>query len=144
MISKIQRRERYDKLTKKYGLLQFEAYELSKIPLNIPYFRDFLLQRRRKLLDMLSQGKTRKDYEAWIYGEYSRGRLFKAGLRYEKCDPWKMLRAFEDNHKQKHPDYESPWVKKARRKTHAGFLARLSKTRARIEQRNPNSRFAEA
>jgi len=112
MAFKTRRQQRYQKL-RDNGFLPFEARELSKVPAKVPYFKEIVKERRKILREAYKAKSTKKSYEEQIKDKYSKNgwiRGTKSGKR--RLDPWQLMRAYEDDYKQQHPAYDSPWKKK--------------------------------
>lgn len=115
MAFKTRRQHRYEFLRDR-GFLKFEARELSKVSLKVPYF-DILIQERYKLfVNALQEGWSKKQYIKKIKDEYETMNWIEKTPQgnIASKSAWNMFRANEDAHKQKYPTYESPWEKRKR------------------------------
>ena len=116
------------------GLLPFEARPMSRIPPNVPYFKEMLTERRamfRKAVQLKTSRRKWEDQIKELYRVNKWQRLNKAGKTI--ADPWSMLRDFEEKHRQKQPQYESPW--EGRQRTWRDFLPKIERTLQRQENR---------
>lgn len=121
------RQRRYQRLRMDFGFCKFEATELSHVPFNTPYMDALIKQRFRLFQKSITEGKSRAEFDKEIRREYiQQGWRQKTGVRSYKFDPWAMLRHFEHEYKQKHPNYQSPWKK--RRQRWVNFTAKVEFT----------------
>lgn len=127
MIFRTRREQRRRKLIG-LGLLPFEAKELSKVPLNVPYFRMLVGERRQeykkfikaeRLTAWISYIKKLYDDNGWVTVIGSH-RIY---------DPWKLLRDYEERYRHKMPMYESPW--EGQRRMRLDFLGKMERTMAK-------------
>ena len=111
------------------GFLLFEADDLCVIPGYVPYFKRLVRERRALLKEWLGAGYTMPQWELRLQRLYRDNKwvVFIDGL--PKADPWKLLRAFEDDYRDHNPEYDSPWQKKKRRPR--DFLPKIERTMAR-------------
>jgi hypothetical protein len=105
--------KRIDRLINKRGLLRFEAKALCTVSTSNPYFESMLKKRQRLYEKAVKKGWSKKAYIDYIKNEYEENNWYKITVSGSKIlDPWAMFRSFEDKHKQKRPEYTSPWVRK--------------------------------
>lgn len=110
----VRRKLRRAKL-ERHGLLLFEAEDLAGIPFKVPYFRAMVRDRFKALVRWRDRGKTMKAWQLHIFQLYERKgwmKVSKYGTR--GADPFKMLRAYEDDYRQRFPTYVSPYEKRGR------------------------------
>ena len=106
------RQARYENL-RKNGFLPFEARPLSRVPHRTPYMPQLIATRASLLARARREGWSKIRYNIAIKESYRRKgwrKLNRVGKIVN--DPWQMLRDYEDRYKDKHPEYNSPWVKK--------------------------------
>lgn len=128
MALKTRRQSRYA-LLRNAGFLPFEARPLSRVPSNVPYFRQLVMDRANDARAAKARGVTRGQYEDKIKGQYRReGWLKKDRLGKVVADAWQMLRAFEDRYRARQPEYESPWEPRGRKLK--DFIAKIERTMA--------------
>jgi len=100
MAFKARRQHRYEAL-KDYGLLPFEARELSRLTfaeIRTPYIRDFVRMRS----NMADVAPSRAAYIRQIKEHYLRQVWgIPSGI-------WDWIRVYEKGYKKDHPDYETP------------------------------------
>lgn len=127
MAFRSRRQKRYEKM-RSYGLLPFEAKELSSVPFaHAPFLNDILRDRRRIILSLRkeaefqgwSRAKYEKELRMVIAVEYmDKGLVFrKAGRGIIKIqgspDPWQLFREYRDQSIRK-----GKWVETPRRRRH--------------------------
>lgn len=109
------------------GFLPFEARALSTVPRKpVPYFREIIAERRKEFAKVKSGKMSWTAYEKKIHKMYSDNAFTKATANRIVYDPWKFLRHREDEYIQKHPEYQSPWVK--RRRAWVDFTRKADRT----------------
>jgi len=125
MAFKTRRQNRYEFL-RHHGFLRFEAQTLSRTSLKVPYF-DLLIKERSNLFaEAVERQQSLTQYEKQIKGIYKSNRWYKLSRSGKiVADPWAMYRDREDAHRQKHPQYTSPWEK--RQKDFRGFVSKTEK-----------------
>lgn len=108
------RREKRYEILRKNGFLIFEAKELSKMPLNVPYFKDMVRERNRIRKQAVDKKWSREKFENSIRQLYTDKKYTKTDpwTLKTKYDPWKLLREWEDDYRGKNPDYIAPWQKR--------------------------------
>lgn len=131
--------ERFNKLIK-IGMLKFEAGELCKVQYWPVYFARLCKERKTRFKQHIAEGKSYADWETLILFEYEVHNwvrkkkgvvVLRRGLPI--ADAWSMFRAFEDKYKDRKPEYESPWEKKAR--DFRDFQPKVERTLARMARR---------
>ena len=132
---KTHRQKRYQLLLYA-GFLGFEARELSKVPSKVPYMKKLINERmllfRRATRLGWGKGKYAQSIKAMYRGKgWARG----SGRGRVKYDPWAVLRSYEDEHKDKVPEYVSPWQPKQKR--HRDFEGQFD----RGESKYPRGRY---
>ena len=111
---KTHRQKRYQ-LLRYAGFLEFEARELSKVPAKVPYMKKLINERMLLFRRTTKRGMVSSEYLRRIKLKYhGKGWIRKVGGKV-KYDVWAMLRSFEDEYKDKVPDYVSPWEPKQRK-----------------------------
>jgi len=110
------REARYAKLFRA-GFLGFEARPLSRIPRKVPYMPQLIATRASLKARAKREGWSQARYETYIKEQYRKKGWRKLNRPGTKTvdDPWAMLRDYEDRYKDKHPEYNSPWVKRQKR-----------------------------
>ena len=90
-----------------------------------------LVRSRSTLFNRANKEKwSRARYERYVKDIYRRKgwtTLSRSGK--ETLSPWAMLRAMEDRYKDKHPEYNSPWIK--RQKIWRDFQSKIDATAAK-------------
>jgi len=115
--------------------LEFEAKELSKVPLKVPYMKSLIKDRQKLFERATRRGRSYGKYSMSVKIKYNwEGWVKRVGGRI-KYDPWAMLRSFEDSYKDKNPDYVSPWQPRQRR--FRGFMDRFE----RGDRKYPKGRY---
>ncbi len=106
------RQARYER-RRRNGFLPFEARPLSRVSEKVPYMPQLIATRASLLARARREGWSQIKYNISIKELY-RKKGWRKLNRVGKIvnDPWQMLRDYEDRYKSKHPEYESPWVKK--------------------------------
>jgi hypothetical protein len=123
---KTRRQARYV-FIRKMGLLPFEARPLSRVPPNVPYFKEMLRERRAMFKKAAQMKVTQAKWEEQIKELYKVNRWQKLGRTGKiVADPWQMLRQQEEKWRDKQPQYESPW--EGRQRTWRDFLPKVEKT----------------
>jgi len=126
MAFRTRRQERYVALRKK-GFLKFEANDLSKVPFSTPYMKALISERNQKhnaaSKRKISQTQWEQSIKLMYFDMKWRTKTKSGNIKY---DVWQMLREFEEQYKQKHPQYQSPWQKK--RKGWKDFVSKVEKT----------------
>lgn len=124
---KTRRQRRYEKL-RHSGFLPFEARPLSRVPPKIcPYFRQLIMTRLAYVGAAKRAKATRKDYENKIHELYEKNGWFRINKKGQAvADPWTMLRDYEDQWRDKQPDYSSPWEE--RQRDWRNFMSMLENT----------------
>lgn len=130
MAFKTRRQARYAKL-REGALLPFEARPLSKVPFKVtPYIKEIITDRYMMYLKAQRMGVKQKDFERQIKELYRLNDWTrKDKLGRVQADPWAMFRGYEDKHKAKFPEYESPWMKRWR--NWKDFLRKIERTMAK-------------
>lgn len=123
MAFRTRRQNRYKVLRDNY-FLPFEAQALSKVPFNTPYMHRLIMDRRKEARQAIKRNSTRKEWETQIKVKY----LQNDWIRGKRLNPWDYLRNYEDNFKDTHPAYDSPWQKRQR-----SWRDFLKKTEATIQ-----------
>ena len=99
MAFRSRRQSRYTRL-KGYGLLPFEAVELSRLTwaeMKTPYIRDFIRMRAN-----WAEGISHAEYARQVREHYlTQGWDVPKGI-------WEWIRILEEIYKKDHPDYETP------------------------------------
>ena len=119
------RQARYAKL-RQNGFLPFEAQPFSRVSFKVPYMPQLIATRASLQARAKREGWSQIKYRVAIKEQY-----LKKGWRKRNRagqivnDPWRMLRDYEDRYKSKHPEYESPWVKK--QKNWRGFTSKYDR-----------------
>lgn len=132
------RQGRYSKL-RDSGFTAREAQVLSNMPLNVPYMRKLVTERRQELRKAVKSGLTVKKFQDNIKNFYVANKFLKDAKISKKTgkvirariDPWAMLRDYEDKFKAKTPQYDSPWQKKQK-----GFRDYMSKVERTIAKQS--------
>ncbi len=89
---------------------------VNPLPLDIPYVKEMIRERARAFRRAKKEGiiNTWKEWrETIIDGVYVN---FDYLNDEGEVDPWKMLRHWEERYKDKHPEYESPYKEKKRKR----------------------------
>lgn len=113
MAFKTRRQKRYE-LLRKSGFLPFEAQELSRIPVKVPYVDILIKQRYKELKEAVEKGLSKEQWRRKIIDRYNANDWFEV-RNPSRRSPHAMLREFEHTYKQQHPEYESPWKKRRRK-----------------------------
>ena len=124
MITIRQRRRRH--YLEHSGFLLFEADDLCVIPGYVPYFKRLIRERQSELENWLRAGRTMAEWQLHIRAKYVDHKWGKEDAGGFKADPWKLLRAFEEDYRDRNPEYDSPWEKNKRRRL--DFLAKIERT----------------
>jgi hypothetical protein len=128
-------RHRFHRLERSELFLRIEAADLSFVPFNVPYYKQLIRDRAKKLRQAVKDGWTKEQYQQSIIKDYiERGWLRRKRGR-DVPDAFKLLRAYEDRYRDRQPQYESPWQGAGKRKNLKDFQAKVDKTLARFEQR---------
>jgi len=126
MAFKSRRQARYSFL-RQSGFLRFEARDLSRIPLKVPYMRRIVVERRKEVRKAQRQDMSVFQWEKMIKKSYVANSWVKSYRRGKGVySVWKMVQAQEREYKNKHPEYESPWEK--RRKGFKDFQDKFERT----------------
>ena len=120
------RRRRY---LEQSGFLLFEADDLCTIPGYVPYFKKLVRERRAELADWVRAGRTMREWELRLQRLYRDNKWIRLVRGLPAADPFKMLRDFEDDYRDRNPEYDSPWEKNKRRRP--DFLAKIERTMAK-------------
>ena len=131
---KTHRQKRYQLLLYA-GFLKFEARELSKVPTKVPYMRNLIKDRQELFERATRRGWSYGKYTASIKSKYRWERWDKRTGKRVKYDAWAMLRSYEDEYKDKNPEYVSPWQPKQKR--HRDFEGQFD----RGESKYPRGRY---
>ena len=122
---------------KEYGFLPFEAKELRKVPLKTPYLRLGMRDRRRTYREAIREYRerglrfSRAEWARIVREMY----VSKDWLREGRPDTWQMLRSWEEEHKAKFPEYESPpKPRRAKVKRKAEFHSKFATGLAEYER----------
>lgn len=106
------RQHRYN-ILRRFGFLKTESIQLSKVPMKIPYMDKFLKTRFALFERSREMGRTERQYIRSIKELYKTKGFIKLDvLGRRRPDVWAFFREFEDGYKDKHPEYQSPWVKR--------------------------------
>ena len=100
---------------RQHGFLPFEAQALSKVPRKVPYMPSLVRSRSAVYNKAKKEGWSQARYNRHITDTYKRKgwtRLTRTGK--EVLSPWEMLHNIEDRYRDKHPEYTSPWLTKAK------------------------------
>lgn len=129
MAFKTIRQGRYESL-RAAGFLPFEAQALSKVPQNIPYVQQMIKTRQTDFKKAIKEKTTKKDYIQSVKDAYDAAGYTKTEGYTIKRDPWQLLRKFEDDYKQKHPDWDGDYkaMKKLKRQMKKDFLKKMNNT----------------
>lgn len=128
---KTRRQNRYEVL-RKTGFLKGEAQTLSQIPFKTPYMKPLVDNRRRDFRNAISRRMTRTQYEKGIRERYDKNGWFDSkGNR----SVWAMLREYEHAYVEKHPEWESPWEKRQRKRR--DYIKTLEKELAHLPRKPP-------
>ena len=121
------RQARYTKL-RQGALLPFEARPFSRVPFKqCPYLEALITDRYKMYLKAKDMGITQRKWEAQIKELYRlNGWTKKDKIGRVTADPWKFFRSYEDKHKAKYPEYDSPWMKRYR--NWRDFLKKIERT----------------
>lgn len=131
MAFKTRRQNRYAKL-RKAGFLKFEARDLSKIPLKVPYMLPLMRQRFKDYKKAVKADWTISQWEKYIQQDYKQHKWLDSHGKYS---PWAMLRDAEEGYRTKHPNYASPWQKK--RGQMRDFIRTFEKEVAKLPVKRP-------
>ncbi len=103
------------------GFLPSEARQLSRTShqgLLSPYFQYWIRSRRRLYDNSKMYDWTSQEYRDYIKQQYiDIGALKSDNLGRIRIDVWAMLRYFEEKSYRRGEEYESPWKKRAKRKS---------------------------
>ena len=120
---------------RKMGLLPFEARPMSRVPPNVPYFKEMLRERRAMFKKAAQMKTSQAQWENQIKELYKVNKWQRLGRTGKIiADPWQMLRYHEEKFRDKQPQYESPW--QGRQRTWRGFLPKVEKTLQRQLRRD--------
>lgn len=112
MALKSKRQHRYE-ILRRMGFLKGEAIQLSKVPLKVPYMDTFIKRRYALFEKSKEMGRTEREYIQSVKELYkAKGYIKVDAIGRRRLDPWAYFREFEDGYRDKHPDYQSPWVKR--------------------------------
>jgi len=135
MAFKTRRQRRYE-ILRIAGCLPFEARDLSKVPFRVPYMDVLVKERYKKFVRAREEGRSWVWWKREIIKEYRDNRWqSRTRLGVIKDDPYKMLKNFEHNYKDRHPQYESPWMK--RRKQWRSFLTKIEREYEQLGEKYP-------
>jgi len=113
------RQSRYKKL-RDNGFLPFEASVLSRVPLNVPYMKPLVAERRKLVKKQLDKKVSQTKIADGIKLSYNvKGFTRRDSIGRKLYDVWAYLRKYEDNWRDKQPEYRSPSQK--RRKNFTQF-----------------------
>jgi hypothetical protein len=107
------------------GFTEEEAEAFESIPFDTPYFAAMIEERRADFETAKEQGISRDEFIQSIQEKYDSE---------EWKNPFAMLRTYEDEYRDKNPEYESPWEKRQRQKRKE---ARAKYREQRGEQKYP-------
>ena len=129
---KTRRQQRYEKLRGKGGTLFLaqEAQVLSKVPSYVPYIRAMVRDRLAVVNKLVSKGYSKTRIEEALKMKYEAEGFTKPRGR---LDVWAYLRRYEDDWKNKHPEYSSPSQK--RRKNFVDFQRKLEGSLNKVQLR---------
>ena len=127
---KTRRQARYENL-RKCGFVNFEARGMSRVSQRVPYMLPMLKERfteySRAVKRAKQQGMSEVDFHRqWL--TFIKRRYIMKGWK-NRGDAWgvtvayRMVKAVERDYKYKHPQYDSPWVK--RQKAWKDFIAKI-------------------
>lgn len=110
------RQRKYDYFIRN-GFYPVEATELSRTSrkgMSTPYFMHMIKSRRRTVDNLKNSGKTDQQIRDYIKKQYIDNNWLKQDkLGRWRIDVWKLLRANEDKAYHRAEEYESPWKKRA-------------------------------
>lgn len=101
MAFKSRRQARYNRL-KDYGLLPFEAVELSRLTwaeMKTPYIKDFVRIRT----SWAERVPSYAEYVRQVREHYAR-----QGWTFSRVGFWNWIKVLEEMYKKDHPDYDTP------------------------------------
>jgi len=133
MAFKTRRQRRYE-LLRRAGFLKFEARDLSRVPLKVPYMAGIIKEHKKHYKQAIKEEWTLKAWENHYKKLYKDNDWLDSK---SKLSAWSMLREYEHDYRQKHPQYDSPWQKK--RKQFRDFIATLEKKLAELPPLRPMS-----
>ena len=103
------------------GFFKSEAIQLSrtsKSGMKAPYFMSMVRSRRRTWENAKRNNWTEKKYRDYIKKQYlDKGFVKSDKLGRKRVDVWALLRDFEERAFRRGEEYESPWIKKTKRKS---------------------------
>lgn len=104
------------KILRNNGFTNFEAAVLSNVPLDVPYMKDLVADRKQRKADAIEKGLTEDQYNVKVRQDYIDNKFYKeAGVgRRARIDVWKMFRDWKKRFEAQYPNYESPWKKRRR------------------------------
>ena len=109
------------------GFLAQEAQTLSKVPAYVPYIKGLTTRRVQTIIGYRMQGLNDPQIQNAIKDSYrQRGWVKHNG----KLDVWAMVRAYEDDYKDRNPEYRSP-SQKRRKSTTEDFETKYQNTIAK-------------
>ena len=127
---KTRRQQRYEKL-RYNGFLAQEAQVLSKVPMKVPYMKTIMRDRRKEVKTLIDKKYSKTRIEEALKMKYEVQGFMKPRGR---LDVWAYLRRYEDDWKNKHPEYSSPSQK--RRKNFVDFQRKLEGSLDKIQLKN--------
>ena len=110
---RIRRQSRYD-ILRKSGFTDTEARPLSKIPSNVPYLFKAIKERVSKVSSLQKQGVSNTKIRQMIADEYTKKGYTRKTNGRVQIDPWKLIKEYEKEYKNKQPAYNSPWERNYR------------------------------
>ena len=121
----------------KSGFLPFEAMEISKIPVNAPYLKDMIKERRSAFQEAIRVKLPAYAWKEVVYDVYISRGLTKLRFGMDFPDVWKYIRMLAERSKTKYPEYTSPSKKQPKvKKTSEEFGEKFD----RGEQKYPKGR----
>lgn len=125
MAFKTRRQTRYGNL-RVAGFLPFEARELSRVPLKVPYMAMLIRDRYREARRAHDSGVSWAAFTRTIMQRYKNNDWIRPSRSGKfKHDPWKMLKDAEKRYRDRKPEYESPW--EGRRRRWKDFLRQIER-----------------
>lgn len=124
---KTRRQQRYEKL-RNNGFLAQEAQVLSKVPNYVPYMKTLIRERRKEVKALFDKKYSKTRIEEALKFKYEVAGFKKPRGR---LDVWAFLRRYEDDWRNKNPEYKSPSQK--RRKNFVNFQRKLEGSLDKIQ-----------
>lgn len=121
---KTRRQSRYERLRDAH-FLGFEASALSRVYLKVPYMRTVVKERLQWYQDLIAQGMSPRQFPSIVKKHYEKMHWYRKAEGFGTNAALRMLKTVEARYKLKHPDYESPWVQRAKRR--AALMAKVDR-----------------